>query len=151
MKTNSFSYSKYSKHLGLFYAALVLFIFIPIPFYSEFIFDHHIREKSALILQGIGLAALIFYVWIDYDNQKLFRKIEVDSESIKSLGENDEVDILWNDIERFDKLVSGDKETLSALGTKGVRILANNGDKIVIYESINDYDVLLNIINSRKS
>jgi len=151
MNTNlsCFYYGKLGRHIGMIYALLILLVFIPIPFYSEFLFNHHINENAALILEMIGLIALIIYIWSDWENQKLYRRIVVYDHSIESSYGSDVTNIKWDNITKLEKLKYGDTDSLNALGMFGVRLIGDSGKKIVIYEHIKEYDKLLKIVESR--
>ena len=146
--TNRFEYGVLARHLGLVYAILIIVVFLPIPIYSNLLFEHTIKEENVYILEVIGIIALIIYIHGYIKNNRVLGSIITHSDSIESVSKNITTKIKWSDVSGFKKILHNDENSVSQWGMKGVLLVGVNGDKIEIYEHIDNYERLLEIILS---
>ena len=142
-----YEYGSFIRHLGLFYSCLIILFVFPLPIYSEIIYGTAMRETYIYIIEAAGLTALIYYVYIDRQENKEIGNISTSAESISFQNKYKTIRFKWNDISRIINIRDGDKNSMAHWGfDEGIILIDNNDNKMVIYSHINNYKSLKNDI-----
>ena len=142
-----YNYNFFGRHVALLYGAAALFVLAPLPFWVELLFGYKAQHENAVLVFSLtGIFVALWSIWSDYNDRYLFNSIEITREGIKSYQNEREVYMPWNDVVSLEYLKYIDNERAKAWGVKGVRILAKNEGKILIFSTIRDYWGLLKLI-----